>query len=131
MYNLRIVAKHIFVLQIAKNFVDWLNSIGGNDKNTLSVNSIKKMFQVGFHSHAATSLCVCIKEMPSVPDEVARAKYVKAVSFPTDISNVRNFYLQFLTRVQIGIHYIDTCIETLKHLRKLKIKFLRLVNYCQ
>lgn len=69
----------VFSLQISNNFVEWLNTIGGNDKNTITASAINKMFQVGFRTHAATSLCVRIKEMPSVPDEVAKARFVKAV----------------------------------------------------
>lgn len=60
--------------------MEWLNSIGGNDQHTITVDAIKKMFQVGIRSHAATSLCVRIKEMPCVSDEIAQAKYVKTVT---------------------------------------------------
>lgn len=68
-------------MQIATNFVEWLDSIGGKAKNTINVKSLSKMFQIGFRTHAATSLCVRIKEMPCVPDEVAHARFVSAVRF--------------------------------------------------
>lgn len=58
---------------IATDFVEWLISIGGENKSNMDVETIKKMFEIGFQSHAATSLCVRVREMPSVPEAVAKA----------------------------------------------------------
>ncbi|KAK5643765.1 hypothetical protein RI129_007610 [Pyrocoelia pectoralis] len=59
---------------IAFDFVEWLKNLGGETKTTLDVAQVMKMFEVGFHTHAATSLVVRVREMPSVPKNVAEMR---------------------------------------------------------
>ncbi|KAB0799683.1 hypothetical protein PPYR_07563 [Photinus pyralis] len=59
---------------IAVDFVAWLMNLGGETKTTLDVAQVMKMFEVGFHTHAATSLVVRVKEMPAVPKYVAEMR---------------------------------------------------------
>ncbi|KAK4887198.1 hypothetical protein RN001_003469 [Aquatica leii] len=56
---------------IATDFVERLKSLGGETETTLDVAQVMKMFEVGFNTHAATSLAVRIKEMPAIPKFIA------------------------------------------------------------
>lgn len=61
--------------------MEWLKTIGGENKSSLDVPTLKKMFEIGFQTHAATSLCVRVKEMPAVPAAVAKAHNEPEVSY--------------------------------------------------
>lgn len=72
--------------QIASDFVGWLKTIGGDvQKASLDVDTIKNMFGIGFTLHAATSLSVKIKEMPSVTKEVALKRKLPQASIRANL----------------------------------------------
>lgn len=58
----------------------WLHQMGGEATSNLSVPTIISMFEIGFNTHAAKSLCVRLKEMPTVTDLVAKKRNVPGVS---------------------------------------------------
>lgn len=67
-------------LQIAADFVKWLNDLeDGGEAGTVDVETIIKMFDIVFTTHAATSLCVRVKEMPSIVQDVADRRGIKWV----------------------------------------------------
>ncbi|KAF2906035.1 hypothetical protein ILUMI_00141 [Ignelater luminosus] len=59
---------------IAVDFINWLKRLGGETQTTLDVPQVMKMFEIGFNTHAATSLQALVKEMPAVTKSVADAK---------------------------------------------------------
>ncbi|KAG5896774.1 hypothetical protein JTB14_008350 [Gonioctena quinquepunctata] len=64
---------------IAKDFMSWLASVGGEKASIVNVQNIIDMFEVGSRLNCATTLCVNLKEMPSVPLRVAEAMDEKTV----------------------------------------------------
>lgn len=55
--------------------MDWFSSIdAGEKKTTLDVATVIKMFDIGFDTHAATSLRVSVKEIPIVTEQIAAAR---------------------------------------------------------
>ncbi|KRT84075.1 hypothetical protein AMK59_2549 [Oryctes borbonicus] len=59
---------------IAQDFYEWLKNIGGDEQPTLDTQTIIRLFEIGFNYHAAHSLCVKIKEMPAVTDNIAEKR---------------------------------------------------------
>ncbi|XP_045479136.1 uncharacterized protein LOC123684072 [Harmonia axyridis] len=66
--------------RIAEEFVKWLQQMGGEATSNLSVQTIISMFEIGFNTHAAKSLCVRLKEMPTVTDLVAKKRNVPGMA---------------------------------------------------
>lgn len=58
---------------IATEFVKWFSSLGGSESNTVTVSNIIEMFEIGSQVSCATSLRVELREIPCIPDEVAKA----------------------------------------------------------
>ncbi|VEN44782.1 unnamed protein product [Callosobruchus maculatus] len=54
---------------IASDFVNWAKSTF--DESPVTVKNIIEMFQIGAQMQSATTLCVRMKEMPSVPNDIA------------------------------------------------------------
>ncbi|XP_018329871.1 uncharacterized protein LOC108740159 [Agrilus planipennis] len=88
--NLAQKAKYL-VNQIATEFIDWLEREGGTEMIHLDVPTLLYMFQFSFEiGHAANSLQVRMREMPSVTEPVARAtKNLKASERNTLLRNIR------------------------------------------
>lgn len=55
--------------------MEWLSNIDtGEKKTTLDVPTVIKMFDIGFDTHAARSLRVRVKELPTVTEQIATAR---------------------------------------------------------
>lgn len=68
--------------------MEWLSNIDAGEKKTsLDPATVIKMFDIGFDTHAATSLKVSVKEVPTVSEHTATARQLPWV----DIT--RNFCL--------------------------------------
>ncbi|KAK9870949.1 hypothetical protein WA026_009910 [Henosepilachna vigintioctopunctata] len=62
--------------RIAEQFVKWLHQMGGESPSNLTVATIISMFEIGFNTHAAKSLSVRLKELPTVTDLMAKKRNV-------------------------------------------------------
>ncbi|KAJ8984453.1 hypothetical protein NQ317_012518 [Molorchus minor] len=65
---------------IARDFVEWIKTLGGDEESYLTVQGVVEMFEIGYPVNAATSLRVELKQMPSVPQQVADSTMVPEVS---------------------------------------------------
>lgn len=55
--------------------MEWLSNIDAGEKKTsLNPATVIKMFDIGFDTHAATSLKVSVKEVPTVSQYIATAR---------------------------------------------------------
>lgn len=66
--------------KVAKDFVEWLISLGGDEETTLSVESVKEMFEIGCQMTAATTLKIQLKEIPCVPEKLAESRNLPDLS---------------------------------------------------
>ncbi|KAL1513439.1 hypothetical protein ABEB36_002850 [Hypothenemus hampei] len=62
--------------KIAKDFINWLKGLYGDEQFSLSVESVIQMFEIKFHADSATSLKVYIRELPAVPRRVAEKQHL-------------------------------------------------------
>lgn len=63
--------------------MEWLKKQDeGEQKTSLDVATVIKMFDIGFDTHAATSLRVRVREMPTVTEQVAAARQIPWVKPP-------------------------------------------------
>ncbi|XP_023011514.1 uncharacterized protein [Leptinotarsa decemlineata] len=58
---------------IAKDFVEWVAAVGGDQETSVNVKSIIEMFEIGSKMNCATTLCVNLEEVASVTEKVAEA----------------------------------------------------------
>ncbi|KAG5896775.1 hypothetical protein JTB14_008351 [Gonioctena quinquepunctata] len=57
---------------IAKDFIRWLGSIPSDEAHSINLQNIIDMFGVGSKLDFSTTVCVDLKEVPTVPGRVAR-----------------------------------------------------------
>jgi hypothetical protein len=70
----------IFVLQIVKDFCQWIENLGGMEKSQMTEDTVQQLFEIGFDAPAARSLCVRFKELPVVTEGAAQAHNMPKVS---------------------------------------------------
>ncbi|XP_060517225.1 uncharacterized protein LOC132696429 [Cylas formicarius] len=59
--------------KIATDFIEWLKNLGGDEALSLTVESVIRLFEIGFHGDAVTSVKVGVRELASVPEKVAES----------------------------------------------------------
>jgi hypothetical protein len=78
-----VIYKLSIVLQIIKEFCQWIERLGGEEKSQMTKDTVQHLFEISFDAPAATSLCVRFEELPVVPENVARARNLPEVSIGT------------------------------------------------
>jgi hypothetical protein len=68
------------VLQIVKDFCQWVEKLGGMEKSQMTVESVQQLFEIGFDAPAARALCVRFKELPVVTDGTVQARNLPKVT---------------------------------------------------
>lgn len=73
--------------KIAKDFYEWLISIGGDQETTISIQGIKEMFDIGSQMSAATTMKIILKEVGSVSQKIAEARNLPEYGRRTKLHN--------------------------------------------
>jgi hypothetical protein len=67
------------VLQIVKDFCQWIENLGGMEKSQMTEDTVQQLFEIGFNAPAARALCVRFKELPAVTESAAQARNLPKV----------------------------------------------------
>jgi hypothetical protein len=67
------------VLQIVKDFCQWIENLGGMEKSQMTEDTVQQLFEIGFNAPAARALCVRFKELAAVTESAAQARNLPKV----------------------------------------------------
>jgi hypothetical protein len=69
----------IFLLQIVKDFCQWIENLGGMEKSQMTEDTVQQLFEIGFNAPAARALCVRFRELPVVMESAVQARNLPKV----------------------------------------------------
>jgi hypothetical protein len=69
----------IFLLQIVKDFCQWVENLGGMEKSQMTEDTVQQLFEIGFNAPAARALCVRCQELPVVTESAVQARNLPKV----------------------------------------------------
>jgi hypothetical protein len=67
------------LLQIVKDFCQWVGSLGGVEKSLMTEDTVQQLFEIGFDTPAVRALCVRFKELPVVTESTVQARHLPEV----------------------------------------------------